>query len=189
MKAKYTTTAKPQVGGAVFRAPLGTELPTNATDTLNSAFEELGYCSDDGVTSSQSTETFENVAWGGDTVNSGIKSKTVSLKAKLIEALNVATLKAVYGEDNVTGDLDTGITVKVNSTDVEESSWVVDMIMRGGVVKRIVVPDVKLSEIGDVVYKDDESVGYEITLKALPDDDNQVQYEYIQKIDSDESDS
>lgn len=187
MKAKYTTTAKPKVGGAVYRAPLGTTLPTNATDTLDEAFKELGYCSDDGITSSQETETYEIKAFGGDTVDSGIKSKTVSLKTKLIEALNVDTLKAVYGSDNVTGDLETGIHVKINSKDAEESSWVVDLIMRGNVAKRIVVPDVKLSEIGEITYKDDESVGYEVTLKALPDENGDAQHEYIQKIGSDES--
>lgn len=189
MKAKYTTTAKPQVGGAVYRAPMGATVPTDATTPLSEDYKEMGYCDDSGITNSQETETYEIKAFGGDTVDSGIKSKTVSLKLKLIEALNVETLKAVYGSDNVTGDLESGIHVKINSKEVEESVWVVELILRDGTIKRIVAPDVKLSEIGDVVYKDDESVGYEITLKALPDENGDAQHEYMKKVDSDESDS
>ena len=36
-------------------------------------------------------------------------------------------MKAVYGDSNVTGTLDTGITVKVNAKELEAAAWVVDM--------------------------------------------------------------
>ena len=39
---------KPKIGGAVFVAPIGTELPEDVTTQLNAAFKGLGYCSDDG---------------------------------------------------------------------------------------------------------------------------------------------
>ena len=87
----------------------------------------------------------------------------------------------VYGDDNVTGTLETGITVKANSDEPVEASWVVDMVMRGGALRRMVLPDAKISEIGDIVYKDDEAAGYEITLKAMPDTAGQTHYEYTKK--------
>lgn len=37
--AKNVTAAKPKVGGAVHRAPLGTPLPTDAKAELDKAFE------------------------------------------------------------------------------------------------------------------------------------------------------
>ena len=43
--AKKTSVGKPKIGGAVFRAPVGTALPTDATSKLDVAFKELGYCS------------------------------------------------------------------------------------------------------------------------------------------------
>ena len=45
---------KPKIGGAVFVAPIGTELPEDVTTQLNEAFKGLGYCSDDGITNTNS---------------------------------------------------------------------------------------------------------------------------------------
>ena len=48
--ASNVTSSKPSVGGAVWAAPLKTEIPTDAKTPLNEAFKSLGYCSDDGLT-------------------------------------------------------------------------------------------------------------------------------------------
>lgn len=39
--AKNVSASKPKVGGAIFRAPLGTELPKDTETELNAAFKEL----------------------------------------------------------------------------------------------------------------------------------------------------
>ena len=45
--AKNVTTAKPKTGGAIFCAPAGTKLPTDATSALDPAFKCLGYVSEE----------------------------------------------------------------------------------------------------------------------------------------------
>ena len=173
--------ASPAKGGAIYRAPLGTSLPTTATETLSGSYVGLGYVSDDGVTNTNSPESETIKAFGGQPVLSKQTSKEDTYKFKLIEVLNDNVLKAVYGDDNVTGALSTGLTVKANNDEAQEAVWIIDLAMRDGAAKRIILPDAKVSEIGDIVYKDDEAAGYELTLTAMPDADGQTHYEKIFK--------
>ena len=161
---------KPKIGGAVFNAPLGSTLPTDATTALAEAFVCLGYVSEDGLTNSNSPETDQIKAWGGDTVLVTQSEKQDTFQFKLLEVLDPNVLKAVYGGGNVSGTLASGITVRANAAEVEASAWVFELVLTNNAVKRIVIPNAKISEIGDIVYKDDEAIGYEITLNALPGD-------------------
>jgi len=178
---KYVTSAKPKVGGSIYSAPIGTALPTDATTALNTAFKCLGYVSDDGVQNSDERKTTDIKSWGGDIVNSVQTEKTDTFKYTLIEALNVDVLKEIYGDSNVTGDLDTGITVKSNSTELDEHVIVIEMVLRNDVLKRIVLPSAKVTDVGEIKYKDGDNVGYETTVTCFPDDNSNTHYEYIVK--------
>lgn len=180
-KAENVSTAKPKVGGAIYSAPLGTTLPTTAVAELDAAFKSLGYVSEDGLTNANSMSSEDIKAWGGDIVDSVETEKTDTFTYTLIESTNVDVLKEVYGNDNVSGDLDTGITIKANSTPLEEHIIVVDMVLKGGILKRIVVPYGKVSELGEITYTDTDAVGYETTLKAIPDNAGNTHYDYMQK--------
>lgn len=177
--ANLVSAAKPQVAGAIYKADLGTTLPTDATTSLAAGFTALGYVSEDGLTNSNSSDSETVVSWDGDTVLSIDGEKTDTFKFTLLEVLNEEVLKAVYGNDNVTGTLATGITVKANSDFQENASWVVEMVMNNKALKRIVIPSAKVTEVADIVYKKNEAVGYEITISAVPDSLGNTHYEYI----------
>lgn len=179
------SSGKPAVGGAISVAPLGTALPTDATSQLDAAFKSLGYISEDGLINTNTPENEDIKAWGGDTVLSVLTGKPDTFGYKLIEGLKVDVLKFVYGDSNVTGTLESGITVRANANEMPEVVLVADMILKGGALKRIVVPLAKLTGLADITYRDNEAIGYEVTVTAFPyefaDDENDTHREYIIK--------
>ena len=179
MTSSNVTAAKPKIGGAIYIAPVGTALPTDATSVLGNDFVELGYASEDGLTNNNTPESDTIKAWGGDTVLTLMTSREDTFSVTLIEATNIEVLKLVYGDDNVTGTLAAGITIKANSKDLDEHAFVIDMVLKDGAAKRIVIPQAKVSEIGEISYTDSDAVGYETTLMCAADDAGNTHYEYI----------
>ena len=180
--ANYVTAGKPRVAGSIYRAPITATAPTSADSSLDtSVFKSLGYVSDDGVKNNNSPETEDIKAWGGDTVMNTLTSKDDTWSFKLIEAMNKDVLSAVYGSSNVTGDLSTGLTVKAKAEQSESAMYVIDMVLKNNVLKRVVIPNATVSEIAEVSYTDNEAVGYEITITAVPDTSGYTHYEYIKQ--------
>ena len=175
--AANVTTGKRRVDGGVYFAASGTTPPTDATTSLAAAFKNLGYISEDGVTNSLSKETNDIKEWGGDTVDTVLTGQTDTWKFKFIEALNTDTLKCIYGTANVT-ESSGAISVTVKATEAPSGVYVIDMINKGGRMKRIVIPNGKITELGDIVYKSDEAVGYDVTLTANLDSSGNTHYEY-----------
>lgn len=168
---------KPNVGGAVFVAPATAELPTNASAELAAAFENVGYCSEDGLTNSVVTESSSIKAWGGDEVLNIQTSRSETFAFSMIET-NEAALRQVYGDENLTVS-GSALNIKHNSKLKTNHIWVFEILLNNDRVKRIVVPCGKITTVADIVYKDGEPIKYGVTLSALPDTNGNTAYEYI----------
>ena len=177
--ASNVSFGKPKATGAVFVAPAGTAVPTNATSALNAAFKGLGYVSEDGLVNSVETDTETVTAWGGDQVLSGQTSFAETFTVNLIET-NIDALKLYYGEDNVTDDGSGNITVKQNSGILPACVVVFELVLTGGRIKRIVVPNAQITDrSGEITYVDGEPIAYPAVFNAYPDADGNTHTEYI----------
>ena len=179
--ASNVSAGKPKSTGAIWVAPKGSTLPQSTSEALDAAFNCLGYVSDAGVVNSTSLETNKIKAWGGDTVLVILSSKEDTYKFTLIEVKNLDVLKFVYGSDNVSGSLQTGIAITANNSQPEEVSLVIDMIMSDNTAKRVVIPAATISDVGDITYSDSDAIGYETTVDCIPDTDGNTHYEYVLK--------
>lgn len=184
--ATNVSAGKPNTAGAIYRAVRTNNLtvPTTVSASLGSDYKCLGYISEDGLSNKMNTESSDIKAWGGDTVLSMQTGRKDEFTFELLEVLNEDVLKAVYCDSNVTVTAATSsvpktIAVNVNGLEHTDDVWIVDVLMRGNNPKRIVIPYGKITELDEIVYKDDEAVGYKVTLTAAPDTSGNTHYEYM----------
>lgn len=177
---------KPKVAGAIYRAVCGegVTIPTDATTALDSDLKLLGYVSDDGVTHSMANSEDGIKAWGGDTVLIPDADRTDDFQFTLLEIMNEEVLKAVYVDSNVTvaaatSSVPKSISIASNSAVQPDCVWVIEMVLQGNNPKRIVIPKGVVTEIGEVTYKDDEAVGYQLTVRGKADTSGNTHYEYM----------
>ena len=168
--------AKPGAGGAIWMAPAGTTLPTDATTALADAFKSLGYVSEDGMTRSTQLDSTPVRAWGGDVVAMLNNGKTETFRFRLIEPDNLDALGLTYGE--ATGTLSSGITVKSKADLTTPRAFVFSMLLVNGIHKRLVIPNGVVTAVGDTPYKDSDVVGAEVTITAIADANGVTCYDY-----------
>ena len=178
--ATNVSTGKPKISGAVYRAPLGTTLPTDATTALSGSFVCLGYVSEDGLENANDMDVSAIKAWGGMIVYRSLNELDDNFQLTLIESENVDVLKAVYGSSNVTVDGSGNAHVVVKAEDPEEAVWVFDLALRGNKAKRIVIKDGAITAREAITYNDSDPIGYGITISAYPDSNGKTHDEYLE---------
>ena len=169
------TVGKPLVAGAVYRAPVGTTLPTAADATLDQAFVPVGYISDEGLRWSYSGDGDVIRAWGRDVVARPAGAVDDVASFQMLETVDEEAVKAFWGDDArqiITG----GYALQVGVPSPVQYSWVIDMVLPtkpdpaviwpSPRVRRIVIPMASVREREEIVYQDSELVAYGVSLKA-----------------------
>jgi len=161
------------VTGAIYVAPEGTTLPTDATSPLNAAFDELGFVDENGVTEAQGTSVTNIKAWQNSAVVRKILTEHDLTYAFAALETNPVVLETYYG--NYTDGPD-GV-VEITGEVLPNLCWVID-VLDGDSTTRIVVPEGQITSPGNVVYGATDAVKYPMTLSAFPDDDGVKAYIY-----------
>lgn len=138
--------------------------PTSHNSALHANFKELGYVSEDGVTESRDMSTSQLKAWqNGAVLRENVTEANYRYSFVLLETKK-ETVELFYGQSVTDSD---GSIVIVPGKTGGRKSFVID-IVDGAAIERTYIPSGEVTEVGDKVYKNDELVGYEMTITAYP---------------------
>lgn len=165
------------VTGAFYTGPLGTTAPSATTiDTWPTGMVDLGYISDDGITESRDEDKEEFVPWQSATpIRSEITKSTLQFQATLWESkFDTISLYYRVGLDEFT-QTGTGADAVVSFSEKAKPGrdlrcFGIDVI-DGTYHRRIFLPMAEVSERGDLTYKSDTLIGYDVTIAAYPGSD------------------
>lgn len=172
------------VTGAIKHAPVGTTLPTlsdikKSGVTIDAAFEGDEYVSEDGLTLTPSMSTTDIHDWSGAVVRKVLESFDGTLSWTMIST-NEGSLGIAFGEDHITTEDATStdgakVQAALGAHLPESQSWV--FLMKDGDARIvIVVPKGQVTEVGEVTFASNASVGWNVTLSCYPDSSGESIY-------------
>lgn len=178
MSAAQVTVGSAAATGAIFIAPKGTTLPTDATTALASAFVLLGFTSDAGVQISESSSTEAIRAWEGRTEVYNVRTEyTESVSFTPIQC-NADVAELTWGEDKVVTGTDGNLTIKHHGGTLEPVVIAIETTPREGIVRRY-TGTAQLTERGEVTLDGTQVDGRQLTFNMLADSNGVTMYEYV----------
>lgn len=169
------TLGLPKPGGAVYWAPLGTTLPTDATtalSTVSDAYTNLGYITEDGATDTVSESSDKIREWGGEPVMISQTEFSQTFSVAFLESIRPAVLKLLKGDANVKENADGSIAATTTGEALPRGVLVVETLQNNGGTSpryhRIVFGDCQISDrSGDVAYNRNDPVSYPTVFEAF----------------------
>jgi len=156
---------RPDSGGVFYRAPLGTTLPTNATAPLNALFVDHGWLGEEGITISVNRDIKKHYAFGSDLVKTTQGQFDEQLKLSFLES-DPDVLETVFGAGVTLGTDGAGnrtIRVEHKSKQLPRSAFVIHTV-DGNKVRRLVVQEGAVVDVGDISYMHTDILKYSITI-------------------------
>lgn len=156
--------------GVFFRAPVGTDLPTDSTSPLDPAFKDHGAVGENGITVAQTRDNQDIKMFGGKTFINTQTSYDEQITITLLEDDNVDVLKTTFGDSNVeiTPATTTAGTKKViyhTSDPLPISSFVVEA-WSGLKSKRYVIENGQVVNVAEIVDVHNNVTSRTITVKT-----------------------
>lgn len=156
------------ITGAVYSAPVGTDLPASQSTALDAAFVDLGYLSEDGVTETYDDSVDDIVAWqSAQVVRATTSESSASLSWTMIET-RLSTLTTFHRGSTMTSPSANNYRLDVKPIAADQRSWVLDVV-DGSKLIRVVVGLGEIVERGEIMYRNGEPVSYPVTLRCYPD--------------------
>ena len=171
--------AKQFPGGVLFVAPVGTPLPTNATDKLDDAFKNVADLNEDGITNSPDMDTTDVDNMDGHAAASFITSYAEKVQFTMLET-TATVLRTRYGSNRVKANGEDVISYTTGMPQAEHISIVAELLLEGMNKKqRKVFPDTVLTDADDVQYHAGDAIAYGVTFATFPDKQGNNSYNYF----------
>lgn len=178
MNAAQVTVGAAAATGAIFVAPKGTALPTDATTALASAYVLLGFTSDEGVQISEDSSTESIRAWEGRSNVYTVRTEYTETVAFTPIQCNADVAKLTWGDDDhVVVGANGAITAKHHGGTLEPVAIVIETTPREGIVRRY-CGEFQLTERGEVTLDGTQVDGRQLTFTANADTNGVTLYEY-----------
>lgn len=176
MNTNEVTVGSSKATGAIWVAPKGTTLPTDATTSLGGTFTLLGFTSDAGVTISESTSDNTIRAWEGRTDVYNLRTEYTESVSFMPIQCNGDVAKLMWGDGKVTVT-STTIAAQHHGEPLEPVVVVIETTPRTGIVKRY-TGTFQLVERGESVLDGTQVDGRNLVFNAIPDSSGVTMYEY-----------
>lgn len=163
--------------GAIWVAPKGTSLPTDATTTLPGTWSLLGFTSDAGVQISESSSNNTIRAWEGRTEVYNVRTEYTEQVQFMPIQCNADVAKLLWGNDAVTVPSTGKLAVKHHGKTLEPVCIVIETVPRDNIVKRY-CGTFQLTERGAQTMDGTQVDGRTLTFNAIPDSSGYTMYEY-----------
>lgn len=160
------------VGGFAYVAPVGTTAPTTPFDDWGTGWTNLGDVDENGLVESLGEDRTQVMKWGSNTpVRSQVKQRTSTYKVVLIN-ITANALGLYYSvpvadmTSSGSGDTQFLAFSDPSTTDPYEIALGFD-VLDGDRHCRFVVARAEVTTKGDLTYKNDTPVGFDLTFTAL----------------------
>lgn len=155
------------VTGAVYTGPTSATAPTSATSSVPATYNDMGYISEDGVTEAYDEDVQDIQAWqGGAIVRTVISSSKATISFTMIES-KASTLELYHKGSTMESLGVNGYKIDVKTPNVVRKKFILD-VLDGSTHVRIYVADGEVTERGEIVYANDEPIGYNVTITCYP---------------------
>jgi hypothetical protein len=161
------------VTGAILSAPRGTALPETALAPIDKDFNDSGFISEDGITTTIDKSYADIRDWSGRVRRKILKETTFDLEFSFL-SFDIFALTEMFGKDNITITEKTDthgeqITVKILVDELPRKSYIINM-KDGKSRMRIVIPDGQvITESIEMSFKSGEAIILPVKLHTFPD--------------------
>lgn len=160
------------VTGAVFTAPVGTTLPTDATTELDQAFTSSGYVSEDGVSLEPERSTTNIRDWSHTVVRTLVDETSATVSFSLLE-LSEEGLKQAFGDGKVTkteanSSHGVQLAISVDAEMPDAKAWVFNM-KDGDRRVRLVIPNGQVTSLPSMTFAAGEAITVPVDIVCNPD--------------------